>query len=89
MSEYIIYGTQICNFCDDSKDLLDKYEKGYTFIDVSESPDTTAAFFKKFPNVRTVPQIVYEGRDRGYPVHIGGFQQLEAWLGARYTGDRK
>jgi len=27
--------------------------------------------------------------DRGYPVHIGGFQQLEAWLGARYTGDRK
>ena len=48
MSEYIIYGTQICNFCDYSKDLLDKYEKGYTFVDVSENQDATAAFFKKF-----------------------------------------
>jgi len=84
-----IYGTTDCAYCDRAKILLAMKEKDYTFIDVSESPDTTAAFFKKFPNVRTVPQIVYEGRDRGYPVHIGGFQQLEAWLGARYTGDRK
>jgi len=80
MSEYTIYGTQICNFCDLSKDLLDKYEKGYTFVDVSENQDTTAAFFKKFPNVRTVPQIEYEGSDRGYPVHIGGYNELKKWL---------
>ena len=80
MSEYIIYGTQICNFCDYSKDLLDKYEKGYTFVDVSENQDATAAFFKKFPNVRTVPQIVYEGADRGYPVHSGGYNELKKWL---------
>ena len=80
MSEYIIYGTQICNFCDYSKALLDKYEKGYTFVDVSENQDATAAFFKKFPNDRTVPQIVYEGTDRGYPVQIGGYTELKKWL---------
>ena len=75
MSEYTIYGTQICNFCDLSKDLLDKYEKGYTFVDVSENLDTTAAFFKKFPNVRTVPQIMLSD---GF--HIGGYTELKKWL---------
>ena len=75
-----IYGTTDCAYCDRAKILLAMKEKDYTFIDVSESPDTTAAFFKKFPNVSKVPQIVYEGRDRGYPVHIGGYNELKKWL---------
>jgi len=36
-----------------------------------------------------VPQIMYDGKDRGYPVHVGGYKELEAWVGARYKGDRK
>ena len=75
-----IYGTNSCVFCDRAKDLLEMYEKEYTYIDVSETEDITAAFFKKFPNVRTVPQIVYDGIDRGYPVHIGGYTELKKWL---------
>ena len=65
-----IYGTDNCVFCDKAKILLAMYEKEYKFIDVAESDDITAAFFKKFPNVSKVPQIVV-GDD-----HIGGYQEL-------------
>ena len=69
-----IYGTTDCDFCDKAKSLLATYEKDYTFIDVVENEDITAAFFKKFPNVRTVPQIEWEGK------HIGGYTELSEWL---------
>jgi glutaredoxin len=75
-----IYGTDNCNFCNQAKVLLKEYDKPYTYIDVTENEDITAAFFKKFPNVSKVPQIVYDGVDRGYPVHIGGYRELEKWL---------
>jgi glutaredoxin len=75
-----IYGTDNCVFCDKAKMLLAMYEKEYKFIDVTESDDITAAFFKKFPDVKTVPQIIYDGIDRGYNVHIGGYSELKKWL---------
>jgi len=75
-----IYGTTNCVFCDKAKTLLSTYEKEYKFIDVTENEDITAAFFKKFPDVKTVPQIIYDGIDRGYNVHIGGYKELERWL---------
>ena len=75
-----IYGTDNCVFCDKAKELSETYNKEYTYIDVTETEDITAAFFKKFPNVRTVPQIEYDGKDRGYPVHIGGYKELKKWL---------
>ena len=71
---YEIYGTTTCDFCDKAKSLLATYKKDYTFIDVVENEDITAAFFKKFPNVRTVPQIEWEGK------HIGGYIELREWL---------
>ena len=61
-------------FCDKAKELSETYNKEYTYIDVTETEDITAAFFKKFPNVRTVPQIVWEGK------HIGGYTELSEWL---------
>ncbi|MDP6583406.1 MAG: glutaredoxin domain-containing protein [Anaerolineales bacterium] len=75
-----IYGTTNCAFCDRAKILLAMKEKEYIFIDVAENDDITAAFFKKFPNVSTVPQIVFDGKDRGYEVHIGGYGKLVEWL---------
>ena len=69
-----IYGTTNCVFCDKAKILLTMYEKEYKFIDVAESDDITAAFFKKFPDVRTVPQIT-NGEQ-----YIGGYNELEKWL---------
>ena len=69
-----IYGTDNCVFCDKAKELSETYNKEYTYIDLTETEDITAAFFKKFPNVRTVPQIVWEGK------HIGGYTELSEWL---------
>ena len=70
-----IYGTDSCTFCDRAKDLLQMYDKDYTYINVTETEDTTAAFFKKFPDVRTVPQVTLDDE-----FHIGGYQELEKWL---------
>ena len=70
-----IYGTTDCVFCDKAKTLLTTYEKDYTFIDVAENEDITAAFFRKFPNVRTVPQVSLS--DGSY---IGGYNELKEWL---------
>ena len=75
-----IYGTTNCTYCDMAKKLLAVYDKEYTFIDVAEDEDITAAFFNKFPNVNKVPQIMFDGKDRGYEVHIGGYEELREWL---------
>ena len=71
---YEIYGTDSCNYCRKAKQLLMAHDKAYTFIDVSESEDITAAFFNRFPGVSTVPQIVL-GEE-----HIGGYVELEKSL---------
>ena len=70
-----IYGTTNCVFCDKAKILLAMYDKDYSFIDVVENEDITAEFFKKFPNVKTVPQVSLS--DGSY---IGGYQELVKWL---------
>ena len=71
---YEIYGTQNCTFCHKAQQLLMQHDKAYTFIDVAEDEDITAAFFKRFPGVRTVPQIVVDDE------HIGGYHDLEKRL---------
>ena len=71
---YEIYGTQNCTFCHKAQQLLTEHDKPYTFIDVAQDEDITAAFFKRFPGVRTVPQIVVEDE------HIGGYHDLEKRL---------
>ena len=68
---YEIYGTTNCTFCDKAKQLLTQHDKDYTFIDVAEDEDITAAFFNRFPGVRKVPQIVL-GEE-----HIGGYNELK------------
>ena len=75
-----VYGAPGCNWCEKAKWLLDYHKKSYTYIDVTESVDVNRAFLKRFPNEKTVPQIMFDGADRGYPVHIGGYNQLEQWL---------
>ena len=58
-----------------AKKLLTVYDKEFTYIDVAENEDVTAAFFKKFPNVRKVPQITLSD---GH--WIGGYNELVKWL---------
>ena len=77
---YEVYGAPNCSYCERAKMLLEHYGAEYTYIDVSKDPDVQAAFFTKFQNVKTVPQIMYDGKDRGYPTHIGGYTELEKWF---------
>ena len=69
-----VYGTSNCVYCDLAKKLLTVYDKEYEFIDVAEDEDITAAFFKKFPNVNQVPQIMENDK------YIGGYNELMRWL---------
>ena len=69
-----IYGTTSCTYCDMAKKLLTVYDKEYTFIDVAENGDVTTAFFEKFPDVSTVPQITENDN------YIGGYNELKTWL---------
>ena len=75
-----VYGAPTCTWCEKAKWLLDYHKKPYTYIDVTESADIQSAFFRRFPKTKTVPQIVFDGHDRGYEVHIGGYEDLERWL---------
>ena len=70
-----IYGTTNCTYCVKAKELLTVHDKEYKFIDVAENEGVTAAFFKKFPKVRTVPQVTLSD---GF--HIGGYTELREWL---------
>ena len=69
-----IYGTTNCTYCDMAKKLLTVHNKEYTFIDVAEDEDITAAFFNKFPNVNKVPQIMDDDK------YVGGYEELREWL---------
>ena len=65
-----IYGSKDCRFCVKAKEILKRHHKEYTFIDVTENDNVFAAFSKKFPNVKRIPQIVL-GEE-----HIGGYIEL-------------
>ena len=67
---FLIYGTKHCDYCELAKKLLTVHEKEFTFIDVDAGPAVKAAFFQKFQNVNTVPQIVDDMK------HIGGYNEL-------------
>ena len=67
---FLIYGTKNCDYCELAKKLLTVHEKEFTFIDVDAGPAVKAAFFQKFQNVNTVPQIVDDMK------HIGGYNEL-------------
>jgi glutaredoxin 3 len=64
-----------CAYCEQAKALL--LSKGY---EIDERMLTTQAdkiaFFERFPILRTVPQIVIDGK------HVGGFTELKEYLRA-------
>ena len=68
---YEIYGTENCGICEKAKRFLTRHDKEFVYIDVAENEDITAAFFNKFPGVKTVPQIMLDDD------HIGGYNELK------------
>ena len=66
-----IYSKTNCIFCDKAKmRLINENPK----IHMLDEDYTREDFFKKFPNAKTFPQIVINGKN------IGGYSELEKWL---------
>jgi thioredoxin reductase (NADPH) len=62
-----------CSFCEMAKDLL--AAKGYEIeIKSIESINGLEEFKEKFPGIRTVPQIIVDGK------YIGGYSELANYL---------
>jgi glutaredoxin 3 len=69
--EVEIYSKTNCVFCDKAKMRLAKQSPKILMLDQDYNRED---FFKKFPNARTFPQIIINGKN------IGGYQELEKWL---------
>ena len=66
-----IYSKSNCIFCDKAKMRLQKYNPKIQMLNKDYNRED---FFKKFPNARTFPQIIINGKN------IGGYAELKRWL---------
>ena len=66
-----IYSKENCVFCTKAKYLLKNYNPKVFMLDDDFSREQ---FFQKFPDARTFPQIIIDGK------HIGGYQEVEKWM---------
>lgn len=68
-----IYSKDNCAFCVRAKNLL--AQKGLNYVEYNMNRNyTREEFLAKFPNAKTVPQIVIDGTT------VGGFDKLEEWV---------
>ena len=68
-----VYSKPDCVYCTRAKHLLDS--RGYDYIERIIGTDITLEDFKAvFPNAKTVPQIIINGK------HIGGYDDLALWF---------
>lgn len=67
-----IYGTKNCAYCHKAKQLCREMKLNfvYTPIDESSFPEYFDEFKELFPEAKTVPQILWDGK------HIGGYTEL-------------
>ena len=66
-----IYSKDNCSNCLKVKSRLKKYNPK---IFILGKDITREEFFEKFPNIKSVPQIIINNK------HIGGHNDLEKWL---------
>tara|TARA_Y100000590_G_C15170833_1_gene807291 strand:+ start:346 stop:585 length:240 start_codon:yes stop_codon:yes gene_type:complete len=66
-----IYSKDNCPNCIKVKNLLQKYNPEILLLD---KDITRKDFFKKFPNSKSLPQIIINQK------YIGGYKDLEKWL---------
>ena len=69
--EVIIYSKDNCPNCLKAKNRLDKFNPRILKLGKDISAED---FFKKFSNVKSVPQVIINNN------HIGGYEDLEKWL---------
>jgi|TARA_Y100000289_G_C3919841_1_gene149647 glutaredoxin len=65
-----IYGINNCPWCTKAKKLAEQYGLEYEYI-ICNTPEKKKMFKEQFPDVTSVPQIMWSGR------HIGGYTDFE------------
>lgn len=73
MNKIIVYTKDNCAYCDAAKNLLTKKGLQYTQVGIG-SDITREDFVGLFPEVRSVPFIIIDGK------HIGGYDKLTEWF---------
>jgi glutaredoxin len=63
-----VYGKEACTYCVSAKELLERVEQDYTYIDVME--DLESLQMLRDEGHRTVPVIYINGK------HLGGYMEL-------------
>ena len=76
--EIVIYSKDNCSNCLKVKNRLSKYNPKILLLGKNF---TREEFFKKFPNIKTVPQVVIDNK------HIGGYKDLEKWLAFKNSSE--
>ena len=66
--KHVVWSRDGCIFCDKAKELFDSVNFEYVVKDVYENKEE---FRREFPDAKTVPQIVFNGRK------IGGYDELQ------------
>lgn len=62
-----IYGTESCTYCKKAIEIAEQYNLMYDYIDATENYES---FQEKFPDAKTVPQIIWNKK------HIGGYNDF-------------
>ena len=76
--EIEIYSKTNCVFCEKAKIRLQQHNPKIQMLDKDFSRN---AFFQKFPNAKTFPQIIINKQ------HIGGYEELKRWLEQNYIDE--
>lgn len=71
---FFIYGKSNCQWCDAAKLLLERKGFKYKYGDIVNDETERRDFIEDFPDARTVPQIVHNGR------RVGGYEDLVKYL---------
>ena len=74
-----IYTKNNCGWCIRAKELLKENNIEYTEINIEESFEDKMVL--KALRLRTVPQIWNDD------LHLGGYRQLESWIGENYDSN--
>ena len=71
MTEVEIFATDTCEWCKKARDYADADpDIRYVYFNMTKNPHLKRVFEKRYPGVKTVPQITVDGK------HVGGYSEF-------------
>ena len=71
---FFIYGKDNCQWCTAAKNLLERKGLKYKYGNIIKDDVERRDFIEDFPDARTVPQILHNGK------RVGGYDDLVKYL---------